>query len=136
MVNYWILKTEPSTYSFEDLEREGSTTWDGVKNALALKHIASMQPGDRALIYHSGEEKAVVGQATIVSGPYPDPALKDEKLLVFDIEAAGRLVSSVTLKTIKADTAFADLALVRMPRLSVVPATKAQWDRLCALGAG
>lgn len=136
MANYWILKTEPSTYGFGDLEREGSTTWDGVKNALALKHIATMQPGDHALIYHSGKEKAVVGQATIVSGPYPDPAQKDQKLLVFDIEAAGRLASNVALKTIKADPTFADLALVRMPRLSVVPATKVHWERLRALGAG
>ncbi len=134
MSNYWILKTEPSTYSYDQLEREGTTMWDGVRNALAVKHIGRMRRGDGALIYHSGKEKAVVGEATITSAPYPDPAAGDPKLLVVDLKAVGRLPEPVTLKVIRADAAFADLALVRMPRLSVVPATRAQWAKIRRLG--
>ena len=134
MPNYWILKTEPSTYSFDDLEREKTAVWDGVKNNLALKHIREMKPGDQVLIYHTGDEKAVVGMAEVVSAPYPDPKKKDPKLVVVDLKATGRLSKPVTLATIKADTAFADLALVRMGRLSVAPATAPQWKRLTQLG--
>jgi predicted RNA-binding protein with PUA-like domain len=133
MPNYWILKTEPTTYSYGDLVRDKSTAWDGVKNNLALKHIKQMSPGDEALIYHSGKEKAAVGLARIKSVAYPDPGANDPKLFVMDIEAAGGLSRPVTLKEIKADPAFKDLALVRMPRLSVVPATAAQWKRLLKL---
>src|SRR6266566_3647680 len=122
MPNYWILKTEPSTYSFDQLERDKTAVWDGVKNNLALKHIREMTPGDRVLIYHTGDEKAVVGMAEVVSVPYPDP------------KAAGRLPKPVPLAAIKAEKAFADLALVRMGRLSVVPATPAHWQRLLKLG--
>ena len=134
MPNYWILKTEPTTYSFEQLEHEKSTVWDGVRNNLALKHIRNMRRGDRALIYHSGKEKAAVGIAQIVSNPYPDPEKSDPKLVVVDIKAAGRLRSPVVLATLKKDSAFADLALVRMPRLSVMPVSKRQWDRILKMG--
>jgi predicted RNA-binding protein with PUA-like domain len=133
-MNYWILKTEPSTYSFDQLEREKTAVWDGVKNNLALKHIRQMTPGDRVLIYHTGDEKAVVGLAEVVSVPYPDPQKKDPKLVVVDLKAAGRLPKPVPLAAIKADAALADLALVRMGRLSVAPATEPQWKRLLQLG--
>lgn len=134
MASYWILKTEPSTYSFDDLEREKAAVWDGVRNNLALKHLRQMQPGDEVLIYHTGDEKAAVGLARVASAPYPDPKAKDPKLVVVDIRAAGRLPQPVPLSVIKADRAFADFALVRMSRLSVVPATPAQWKRLLKLG--
>jgi len=134
MPNYWILKTEPSTYGFDQLEREKTAVWDGVKNNLALKHIRQMTPGDRVLIYHTGNEKAVVGVAEVRSLPYPDPKKRDAKLAVVDLRAAGRLPRPVTLPMIKADGAFAGLALVRMGRLSVMPATPAQWQRLLKLG--
>jgi predicted RNA-binding protein with PUA-like domain len=134
MPNYWILKTEPSTYSFDQLEREKTAVWDGVKNNLALKHIREMIPGDRVLIYHTGDEKAVVGMAEVVSVPYPDPKKKDPKLVVVDLKAAGRLPQPVPLAAIKAESAFADLALVKMGRLSVAPATAAHWKRLLQLG--
>lgn len=134
MASYWILKTEPSTYSFDDLEREKAAVWDGVRNNLALKHLRQMQPGDEVLIYHTGDEKAAVGLARVASAPYPDPKAKDPKLVVVDIKAAGRLPQPVPLSVIKADRAFADFALVRMSRLSVVPATPAQWKRLLKLG--
>lgn len=136
MANYWIVKTEPSTYSFDDLLRERRTVWDGVKNNLALKHIRAMRPGDKVLIYHSGKDKAAVGLAAVASAPYPDPAAKNAKLVVVDLTAGQRLRRPVDLKTIKADRAFKDLALVRMPRLSVMPATPQHWRRLRELAAG
>jgi predicted RNA-binding protein with PUA-like domain len=135
--NYWILKTEPSSYSFDSLTRDRRTVWDGITNALALKHLRSMTKGDRAMIYHTGDEKAIVGLATIASAPYPDPKIGDPKLSVVDIEAGHRVPTPVSLATIKADPAFADLALVRMSRLSVIPVPAAHWRKLLAMaGAG
>ena len=127
---HWILKTEPSSYSFDQLERDRTAVWDGVTNPLALKHLRAMQPGDEALIYHTGDEKAVVGLARVTSAAYPDPKAKDPKLVVVELKPAKRLKGTVPLAAIKAEPAFQDLALVRMPRLSVVPATAAQWKKL------
>ena len=128
---HWILKTEPITYSFDDLVREGRAVWDGVTNPLALKHIRSMMPGDEVLIYHTGDEKAVVGLAEVVAAPYPDP--KNAKLTVVDLRAGKRLRRAVTLAEIRSAAALEDLALVRMPRLSVVPADASQWKALLGL---
>jgi predicted RNA-binding protein with PUA-like domain len=125
---HWILKTEPSTYSFDRLVRERNTRWDGVTNPVALKHIRAMQRGDEVMIYHTGDEKAVVGLATVASAPYPDPT--DAKLEVVDIAAGKALPRPVTLGEIRKEAVLRDLALVRMPRLSVVPATDAQWRKL------
>src|SRR5713101_4641295 len=131
---YWILETEPSAYSFDQLERDRTAVWDGVTNPLALKHLREMQPGDDVLIYHTGDEKAVVGLARVTSAAYPDPKAKDPKLVVVELKPAKRLERPVTLAEIRAEPAFQDLALVRMPRLSVVPATAAQWKKLFAMG--
>lgn len=136
MANHWILKTDTDTYSFDDLVRDRRTVWDGVSNALALKHLRAMAKGDPVMIYHSGDDKAIVGLATIVSDPYPDPKAKDPRLVVVDIQAGERLPTPVSLATIKADPAFAQLGLVRMSRLSVVPAAPAQWRRLLTLAGG
>jgi predicted RNA-binding protein with PUA-like domain len=137
VAGYWILKTDTDSYPFEQLERERRAVWDGVTNALALKHIRSMAKGDQALIYHTGNEKALVGLARIVSDPYPDPKSDDPKLVVVDIEAGRRVPRPVTLAEVKADPAFADLGLVRMSRLSVIPVPAEQWKRLLSLtGAG
>ena len=133
MPNYWILKTDTDTYSFDDLAREHRAVWDGVSNALALKHIRGMAKGDRVLIYHSGYEKALVGLAEVASAPYQDPKQSDPKVVVVDIEAGKRLPRPVTLATVKADSAFAELGLVRMSRLSVIPVSEAHWKRLLAL---
>src|ERR1700681_503131 len=114
MPNYWILKTEPSTYSYGQLERERSATWDGVKNNLALKHMRQMTPGDRLLIYHSGDEKALVGMAEVLCVLYPAAKQKDPKLVDIDVAPSGRFPKPVPLATIKADPAFAGLALVRI----------------------
>ena len=134
MASYWIVKTEPSTYSYDDLARQKTAVWDGVKNNLALKHLRSMRPGDQVLVYHTGDEKAVVGVAEVTRAAYPDPKQKDPKLAVVDLKAAGRLPRPVSLGEIKKDRAFADLGLVRMGRLSVMPASAEQFQRLLRLG--
>jgi predicted RNA-binding protein with PUA-like domain len=134
VAGYWVLKTEPGTYSFDRLVSERRAVWDGVTNALALKHIRSMAKGDHVLIYHTGDEKALVGLARIASDPYPDPKDDDPKLAVVDVEGGAPLAHPVTLAAIKADPAFAELALVRMPRLSVVPVPPDLWKRLLAMG--
>jgi predicted RNA-binding protein with PUA-like domain len=131
---YWIVKTEPSTYSYDDLASQKTAVWDGVKNNLALKHLREMKPGDRVLVYHTGDEKAVVGVAEVVSLPYADPKQKDPRLTVVDLRADGRLPRAVSLAEIKKDRAFADLALVRIGRLSVMPASADQFKRLLKLG--
>jgi predicted RNA-binding protein with PUA-like domain len=136
VANYWILKTDADTYAFDQLARERRAVWDGVSNSLALKHIRSMRKGDQVLIYHSGDEKALVGLARIASDPYPDPKAGDPKLAVVDVEAGERLARPVTLAAVKADPVFADLGLVRMSRLSVIPVPPEQWKRLLEMGGG
>jgi predicted RNA-binding protein with PUA-like domain len=133
-MSYWIVKTEPSTYSYDDLARQKTAVWDGVKNNLALKYLRQMQSGDRVLVYHTGDEKAVVGVAQVTSQAYPDPKQKDPKLAVVDLKADGRLPRPVPLAEIKKDRAFADLGLVRIGRLSVMPASAEQFNRLLKLG--
>ena len=127
MAGRWLLKTEPSAYSFAQLQRDGRTVWDGVKNALALKHIGEMRKGDRVLVYHTGDEKAAVGIAAVLRDPYPDPKHDDPKLLVFDLAPVAPLPRAVTLAEIKANAAFKGWELVRVPRLSVIPVTAAHW---------
>jgi len=134
MPSHWIVKTEPSTYSFDDLARQKTAVWDGVKNNLALKHLRQMKPGDRVLVYHTGDEKAVVGVAEVASEPYPDPKQEDPKLTVVKLKAGERLPRPVPLAEIKGDRAFADLGLVRMGRLSVMPASADQFKRILKLG--
>lgn len=133
MANYWLVKTEPSTYSYDDLEREKTAVWDGVKNPVALRNLRSMHPGDQVLVYHTGDQKAVVGWATVVSAPYADPKKPDSKLFVIDLKAHRRLPTPVTLAQIKADKTFAELPIVRQGRLSVSPVTAPQWSKLLKL---
>jgi predicted RNA-binding protein with PUA-like domain len=130
---YWLLKTEPSTYSFADLQRDQQTRWDGITNPVALKHLKTATTGDRAVVYHTGDEKSAVGVAEIVKPAYPDP--KNDKLSVVDLRAREPLKRPVTLATIKSDPVFAESPLVRQGRLSFVPLTDAQWKRLLELAA-
>lgn len=125
---YWLFKQEPSTYNYSRLEKDGRTVWDGVANNLALKHLHAVRKGDRAIFYHTGDEKQAVGIMEIVSDPYPDP--KDKSLVVVDVKPAGRMAKPVTLARIKADPAFAKWELVRISRLSVMPVPQKLWDRL------
>lgn len=133
MANYWLVKTEPSTYSYDDLEREKTAVWDGVKNPVAVRNLRSMHPGDQVLVYHTGDEKAVVGWATVVSAPYADPKKKDPKLVVIDLKAHRRMPQPVTLAQIKADRTLSELPIVRQGRLSVSPVTAPQWSKLLKL---
>jgi predicted RNA-binding protein with PUA-like domain len=133
MARHWVLKTEPSAYGFSDLVRDRRTRWEGVSNPVALKHLRSMLEGDDALIYHTGNEKSLIGLARIASAPYPDPSQKDERLVVVDVEAGKALPRQVSLAEIKADPGFKDLGLVRLSRLSVVPVEPDQWKRLLAM---
>lgn len=130
MPNHWLLKTEPGTYSFGDLEREKHAVWDGVANALALKHLRSMKRGDLAFIYHTGNEKQIVGIAEITSDPYPDPHERDAKLVVVDLKPKERLPRAVTLAEVKAKKEFQDFELVRIGRLSVMPVSDFRWQKL------
>jgi predicted RNA-binding protein with PUA-like domain len=133
MARHWILKTEPSSYGFSDLVRDRRTRWEGVSNAVALKHLRSMLEGDAALIYHTGNEKSLIGLARIASAPYPDPSGNDPRLVVVDVEAGKPLPRPVSLAEIKADPAFRELGLVRLSRLSVVPVEPDQWQRILTL---
>jgi predicted RNA-binding protein with PUA-like domain len=132
----WLLKTEPSGYSYDDLEKEGRAVWDGVTNPVALKNLRAMKAGDRVFIYHTGDEKAVVGRAEVVRAAYPDPKAKDPRLVVVDVKPAGRLKRPVTLAEIKAMPLFAESPLVRQGRLSVVPLTAAQEKAIEDAGRG
>ena len=130
---HWLLKTEPSTYSFADLQRDGKTRWDGVTNPLALKHMRATHKGDEAFLYHTGGEKAVIGVVRLLSDPYPDP--RNARLVVFDLGPLRALARPVTLAEVKADPAFAGWELVRAPRLSVMPVPEAFWQRVLRLSA-
>ena len=132
-MSYWLLKTEPGTYSFQDLERDGVTTWDGVSNNLALKHLREMSKGDLAFVYHTGTEKAVVGIAEIVSDPFPDPAKKDPRLVVVRLKAKKPLRTPVPLSAVRERREFRAFPLVRLPRLSVMPVAPAEWKLLTGM---
>ena len=129
----WLLKTEPGTYSWEDLVRDKRTAWDGIKNPLALKHLRSASRGDEVIIYHTGNERRAMGFARIVKAAYPDPKLDDPKRLVVDVEAAEPLATPVTLEQIKGDPAFTGWDLLRLSRLSFVPVPLPMRRRLLAL---
>jgi predicted RNA-binding protein with PUA-like domain len=126
----WLLKTEPSVYSYDDLERDQKTVWDGVSNNLALKHIRQVQKGDLALVYHTGEEKAIVGIAEVASAAYPDPKQNDSKLVVFELKPKHRLARAISLAEVKANEKLKDFELVRMARLSVMPVSEIVWKTL------
>jgi len=129
----WLLKSDPDAYSFADLERDGQTRWDGVSNNLALKHLRSIHQGDTALIYQTGDDKAVVGLAEVLTDAYPDPKQKDPRLVVVDLKAGRRLSRPVSLDEIKRQPALKDFDLVRLPRLSVMPVNEQQWKALMDL---
>jgi predicted RNA-binding protein with PUA-like domain len=130
---HWLIKSEPSTYSFERLVAEGRTRWDGVRNPTARQNLRAMKAGDLVLFYHSGEGKEVVGIARVAREAYPDPTAGDGKWLAVDLEPVKALPRPVTLAEIKADRAFAGFALVRLSRLSVMPASKDEYERVVAL---
>jgi len=126
----WLFKEEPSSYSFDDFVKDGKTTWSGVKNPVAQKHLHSVKRGDRVFYYHTGGEKAVVGVAKATGDAYADPNDKTGKAAVVDIAPVRKLARPVTLAEIKADASFKTFPLVRISRLSVMPVTDAEWRRI------
>jgi len=132
----WLFKEEPDHYSFDDLRRDGTTVWDGVANALARQHLRQVRRGDRVLYYHTGKEKAVVGEMKVVGDPKPGPANEGPKAVVVVVKAVKKLPQPVPLKVIKNDPMLASWDLVRLPRLSVMPVTEEQWRRVEELAAG
>ncbi|HZN11105.1 MAG TPA: EVE domain-containing protein [Blastocatellia bacterium] len=130
MSRRWLFKTEPSEYSFDDLEREKKAVWNGVSNNLALKNLREVRLGDEILIYHSGNEKAIVGLAEALSDAYPDPRENDDKLVVINLKSKRRLTQPVTLAEIKGIDALRDFDLIRLPRLSVIPVVGEHWQLL------
>ena len=129
----WLLKTEPSEFSFDDLVARGVEPWDGVANPTALRNLRAAQPGEICVIYHTGDERQAVGLATVEKTAYPDPQLNDPKLIVIDVRAGQRLPRPVRLDQIRADGRFAESPLVRMGRLSVVPLTEEQYAAILEL---
>ncbi len=127
---HWLIKTEPSVYSYDDLARAKRAVWDGVSNPAALKNIRAISKGDELFFYHTGDEKQIVGVAKALTGSYPDPKAKDGKLVVFDLSAVKKLSRPVTLAEIKARKEFAEWELVRQARLSVMPVPDKMWNAI------
>ena len=132
----WLFKEEPTHYSFDELVKDGTTVWSGVKNPLAQKHLRGVKRGDRIFYYHTGDEKAVVGIARAAGDAYPEARDKTGKTSVVDVEPVKKLPRPVTLAEIKADAAFKSFPLVRISRLSVMPVTDEEWRRIEAMSAG
>ena len=126
----WLVKTEPSTYAFEDLLREGRTAWTGVKNAMAQIHLRAMAAGDEVLVYHTGAVKAVVGRARVARAPYPDPTAPGTRQVCVDLEPLGALERPVPLSALRGDARLASWDLLRQSRLSVMPVPAAVWALL------
>jgi predicted RNA-binding protein with PUA-like domain len=135
-MRHWLLKTEPSEYSYDDLERDGVTLWNGISNALAQKHMRTFQLGDRAFLYHTGKEKAIVGIVEVTGPPEADSEAENDKAVAVRVKAVKRLLRPVTLAEIKADPAFAEWELVKQARLSVMPCPAALWKKVESLSKG
>jgi predicted RNA-binding protein with PUA-like domain len=129
----WLFKEEPTHYNYDDLVRDGKTSWTGVRNPLAQKHLRSVRKGDRIFFYHTGDEKSVVGVMKAAANASPDPADPTGKLYGVDVTPVRKLPHPVKLSEIKADKWFADFPLVRMSRLSVMPVNDDEWDRIEAM---
>ncbi|HTW95797.1 MAG TPA: EVE domain-containing protein [Tepidisphaeraceae bacterium] len=132
-MGHWLLKTEPTSYSWSNFERDRKTVWDGVTNALALKNLRTIKKGDQAFFYHTGDERSVIGIAQAVSDPYPNPREDDDRLAVVDLKIQKKLKQPVTLSDIKADKTFEGWDFLRLGRLSVVPVPERMWKRIIEL---
>jgi predicted RNA-binding protein with PUA-like domain len=133
-MNYWLVKTEPDTFSWNDLVRDKKAVWDGVRNFQARTHLKKMEKGDVVLIYHTGDEKAVIGISTVTKTGYPEPA--DPDWIAVDLAPKAPLKKNVTLAQIKADKRLVDMVLVRAARLSVQPVKQEEFDIIIALSEG
>lgn len=133
-MNYWLVKTEPDTYSWDDLVKEKVGTWDGVRNFQARSNMKAMKNGDQVFVYHTGDEKSVIGIAKVVKEPYPEP--KDKDWIAVDLSAGKKLKNPVSLSQIKSDKRLANMVLVRASRLSVQPVKPEEWDLVISLSEG
>jgi predicted RNA-binding protein with PUA-like domain len=133
-MQYWLMKSEPSAYSWEQLLKDGKTNWSGVRNFQAAANLKAMKKGDHAFFYHSNEGLAVVGICEIVKEAYPDPSDKTGKFVQVDVKPVAPLKQPVTMAEIKATPGLADMVLVKNSRLSVQPVTAAQWKAVCKMG--
>jgi predicted RNA-binding protein with PUA-like domain len=132
---HWLIKSEPSAYSYDQLVKDGKTAWTGVRNFAARNNLRAMHEGDTCLFYHSSEGKAVVGVARVVRAAYPDPTAHGEgDWSAVDVAPAKALGRTVTLEQMKADKALAGMMMIKRPRLSVSPVTKAEFDRVLEMG--
>lgn len=134
MPAYWLLKTEPEEYSFDQLVADRRTIWDGIANNLALQHLRKMKKGDKVLIYHTGTERAVVGIAEVARGPFQDPGSSDPKRVVVELKPIRKLPQPVPLAEIKNNKTFKDFELVKISRLSVMPVKHIYWQTILGMG--
>jgi predicted RNA-binding protein with PUA-like domain len=133
-MHYWLVKSEPDAFSWDQQVANGVEPWTGVRNHTAKLNLKAMKKGDRAFFYHSNEGKEIVGVVEVVREAYPDPTAEEGDWVAVDMKAVRPMPKPVTLTAIKADPKFADLELVRQSRLSVVPVSKAHWDEICRMG--
>jgi predicted RNA-binding protein with PUA-like domain len=133
-MQYWLVKSEPDAFSWQQQVANGTEPWTGVRNHAAKRNLMAMRRGDRAFFYHSNEGKEIVGVVEVVREAYPDPTAKEDGWVAVDVKAVGPMPRPVTLAAIKADPAFAGFLLVRQGRLSVVPVSAEHWRRLCEMG--
>jgi predicted RNA-binding protein with PUA-like domain len=136
MKSYWLVKQEPTAYSWEQFVQDGETAWTGVRNFQARNHLRAMRPGDRVLYYHSVVGKEVVGEAEVIRAAYPDPTAESGDWSCVDLRPRAAFRRPVTLAQIKAEPALAEIALLRQSRLSVMPLQRTEYDLLCRLGRG
>jgi predicted RNA-binding protein with PUA-like domain len=127
---YWLFKQEPGCYSYADLERDGQTLWDGIRNNLARQNLRQVKPGDRIWLYHTGKEKAVIGEMTAVGEPLSDPNGSDPRAVAVLVRSVRRLLHPVSLERLKGDAQLRSWELFRLPRLAIVPVTEDQWRRV------
>ena len=133
-MQYWLVKSEPDSFGWDDQVAHGVEPWTGVRNHTAKKNLEAMRKGDLAFFYHSNTGKEIVGVVEVVREAYPDPTAESGPWVCVDMKAVGPMPKPVTLVDIKADSAFADLPLVRLSRLSVAPVSAEHWKRLCRMG--
>jgi predicted RNA-binding protein with PUA-like domain len=135
-ISHWLVKSEPNTYSYADLERDGRTVWDGVRNNAAALHLKAMREGDEVLFYHSQEGLAVVGVAKVARTAFPDPSDPAGRFVAVELAPVRALKRPVALSEMKADPSLADMAMLRQGRLSVSPVTDAQWKTILKMAEG
>lgn len=132
-MNYWLVKSDPDTYGWDEFIEEGQTCWDGVRNPVARNNLKGMKKGDLVLFYHSQSDKAVVGVAKVIKESYQDPTTKDPRWLAVDLKPVKPVTTPITLAQIKAEKSLKDIALVRQSRLSVMPLDKIAYEKILKL---